>query len=128
MAHYAFINELNIVTQVIVGKDENDLVQGISSWEDHYSEVAGKVCKRTSYNTYANTHKNNGVPYRYNFAGVGFYFNESIGTEGAFIPPKPFDAWVLNENTCQWNSPIDYPQDGKSYLWDNNTNSWVEYV
>lgn len=129
MAYYAFINDLNIVTDVIVGKDENDLVEGVSSWEEHYAEVFGKRCRRTSYNTFANTHSNGGTPYRYNFAGVGFLFDESIGTDGAFIPPKPFISWTLNIETCQWQSPTPKPEvEGKSYYWSEDDMSWREYV
>lgn len=129
MAYYAFIDNLNIVTDVIVGKDENDLVEGVSSWEEHYAEVFGKRCRRTSYNTFANTHSNGGAPYRYNFAGVGFLFDESIGTDGAFIAPKPFASWVLNIETCQWQSPTPKPEvEGKSYYWSEDDMSWREYV
>jgi hypothetical protein len=129
MAYYAFLDNLNIVTDVIVGKDENDLVEGVSSWEEHYAEVFGKRCKRTSYNTFANTHSNGGTPYRYNFAGVGFLFDESIGTDGAFIPPKPFISWTLNIETCQWQSPTPKPEvEGKSYYWSEDDMSWREYV
>ena len=129
MAYYAFIDNLNIVTDVIVGKDENDLVEGVSSWEEHYAEVFGKRCKRTSYNTFANTHSNGGTPYRYNFAGVGFLFDESIGTDGAFIAPKPFASWILNIETCQWQSATTKPEvEGKSYYWSEDDMSWREYV
>jgi hypothetical protein len=129
MAYYALINNSNIVTDVIVGKDENDLIDGITSWEDHYSEVSGKVCKRTSYNTFANSHLNGGTPYRYNFAGVGFLFDESIGNDGAFIPPKPFASWSLNIETCQWQSPTEMPVvEGKRYYWSEEDMSWRENV
>jgi hypothetical protein len=124
MAYYAFIDDSNIVTDVIVGKDENDLVDGISSWEDHYSQIFGKRCKRTSYNTFANSHKNNGTPYRYNFAGVGFSFYESIGSDGAFVPPKPFNSWTLNLETCQWDAPVAYPTNGNIYTWNEENMAW----
>jgi hypothetical protein len=129
MAHYAFINELNIVTQVIVGKDENDLVEGISSWEDHYSEVTGKVCKRTSYNTFGGVHRLGGIPFRKNYAGISFSYNE---IRDAFIPPKLHNSWTLNEETCLWEAPTPMPEDvgagspGKRYAWDEITLSWVD--
>lgn len=127
MAYYAFIDESNIVTDVIVGKDENDLVQGVSSWEDHYAGIFGKRCKRTSYNTFANRHLNGGTPYRYNFAGIGFLFDESIGEDGAFIPPKPFNSWILNQETCQWEAPTKKPVvENKSYLWSEDDLCWRE--
>tara|TARA_R100000482_G_scaffold12046_1_gene3610 strand:+ start:235 stop:630 length:396 start_codon:yes stop_codon:yes gene_type:complete len=75
MAHYAFINENNIVTEVIVGKDEDDntdLPEGFADWEAWYADFRGQTCKRTSYNTIANTHTLDGTPFRGNYAGIGF--------------------------------------------------------
>jgi len=112
MAHYAFLDENNIVTEVIVGRNEYEVVNGISDWEAWYGEFRGQVCKRTSYN-------NN---YRKNYAGVGYYFDEALD---AFIPPKPFDSWVLDEETCRWQAPIDYPTDGFLYSWDEENQNWV---
>ena len=71
MGHYAFLDENNIVTEVITGKDENEVVEGISDWETYYGEFRGQVCKRTSYNTYHNEHKLGGTPFRKNYAGIG---------------------------------------------------------
>jgi hypothetical protein len=122
MAHYAFLDENNIVTQVITGVDEHivqtDLdgsqVGGSSeSWETWYGNFRGQVCKRTSYN-------NN---YRKNYAGIGYTYDED---RDAFIPPKPFDSWLLDEDTCLWNAPVAYPTDEKFYTWDEDTISWVE--
>jgi hypothetical protein len=121
MAHYAFIDENNVVTEVITGRDEDDLVEGVSSWEDYYGTFRGQRCLQTSYNTYANQHTNGGAPYRGNYAGIGFTYDEALD---AFIPPKPFESWVLNENTCLWEAPITYPEDGGEYFWDEETTSW----
>ena len=118
MAHYAFLNEKNIVTEVIVGKNEGE--DGID-WEQWYGDFRGQVCKRTSYNTIGNTHLNGGTPYRGNYAGIGYTYRSDID---AFIPSKPFASWVLNETTCQWKAPIDMPTDGL-YTWDEATTSWI---
>jgi hypothetical protein len=100
MAHYAFLDENNIVTEVIVGKNENE--DGIN-WEKHYGEFRGKTCKRTSYNTVGGVHSGGGVPYRKNYAGIGYVFREDINApEGAFVPPCPGDDHTLNENTGLW--------------------------
>ena len=117
MAHYAFIDENNVVVNVIVGNDEG---QG-TDWEQHYGEVTGLTCKRTSYNTFGNTHPNN-TPYRKNYAGVGYIYNETLD---GFIPPATYPSWILNEDTCQWEAPIPYPTDGEYYVWDEDTVSWV---
>lgn len=121
MAHYAFLNENNIVTEVIVGKDEGE--DGVD-WETHYGNFRGQICKRTSYNTIANQHPN-GTPYRKNFASIGFTYDENLD---AFIPPKPFDSWVLNEEKAVWAPPVEYPNDGKTYVWDESAVNWIERV
>jgi hypothetical protein len=105
MAHYAFLDENNIVTEVIPGRNEDEVVDGISDWEAWYGEFRGQVCKRTSYN-------NN---YRKNYAGVGYYFDEE---RDAFIEPKPYESWILNEETCRWESPTPHPTDDKQYNWN----------
>lgn len=127
MAHYAFLDENNIVTEVIVGKDESNF-----DWEKQYGSFRGQVCKRTSYNT------KNGVYYdpvtnqpdadqskafRKNYAGIGFTYDP---VRDAFIPPKPYSSWILNEQTCSWDPPTPYPNNGKYHEWDENTQSWVE--
>jgi hypothetical protein len=119
MAHYAFFDENNIVTEVIVGKDE--LEEGVN-WESHYGAFRGQICKRTSYNTYGGVHVNNGTPFRKNYAGIGYTYDLS---RDAFIPPKPFDSWILHDETCLWNAPKPYPDDGECYQWDEATLSWV---
>lgn len=120
MAHYAFLDENNIVVQVIVGKNEDD--EENIDWESHYGQFRNQICKRTSYNTYGGTHPE-GRPFRKNYAGIGYFYDE---TRDAFIPPKTFDSWVLNEETCLWDAPIPMPNDGKKYEWFENQLNWVE--
>lgn len=120
MAYYAFLDKNNVVTEVIVGKDEND---DNINWENHYGEFRGQVCRRTSYNTIGGFHNNNGTPFRKNYAGIGFTYDH---VRDAFIPPKFYASWVLNEETCLWDAPTPYPTDGKIYNWDENTQQWVE--
>ena len=119
MAHYAFLDSNNIVTLVIAGKDEND---GVYDWEKLYTNEMGQVCKRTSYNTWGGQHKQGGTPFRKNYAGIGYTYD---ATRDAFIPPKLFPSWTLNENTCLWEAPAPMPQDGKYYVWDEATVSWL---
>lgn len=121
MAHYAFIDENNIVTEVIVGRDEDEVVDGITDWEAYYAEFRGQTCKRTSYNTQGGVHTGDGTPYRKNYAGIGYTWDE---TRDAFIPPKPYDSWVLNEDSCLWEAPVAYPDDGETYEWNEETTSW----
>ena len=118
MAHYAFLNMQNIVTEVIVGKDETD---GPTNWEMHYGNFREQVCKRTSYNTRGGVHTNGGTPFRKNYAGVGYTYDES---RDAFIPPKPFDSWTLNEDSCLWEAPVAMPDDGQMYTWNEETTTW----
>jgi hypothetical protein len=120
MAHYAFLDKNNIVTEVIVGKNENE--DGID-WEEQYGSFRGQVCKRTSFNTTGGNHKLGGTPFRKNYAGIGYTYDSQ---RDAFIPPKPFPSWNLNEETCLWDSPVLYPTDDKRYSWDEATTSWVE--
>lgn len=111
MAHYAFLDDNNIVTEVIVGRHEYETVDGISDWETYYGRLRGQRCVRTSYN--------NNI--RKNYAGVGHVYDE---TRDAFIPPQPFPSWVLNETTCRWDAPVSYPDDGSDYVWDEDSLSW----
>jgi hypothetical protein len=122
MAHYAFLDENNIVTHVIVGKDEGE--DGID-WEKFYGAV------RTSYNTsggiYYNPETNQPAQdqskaFRKNYAGIGYSYDP---VRDAFIPPKPFDSWILDEFSCTWEPPIDYPSDGDKYTWNENSLQWV---
>lgn len=127
MAHYAFLNKNNIVTEVIVGKDENE--DGIN-WEVHYGNFRNQICKRTSYNTHGGIYYIEGSKtpspdqsksFRFNYASIGYIYDEY---RDAFIPPKLFNSWVLNENTCQWEAPVAYPNDGNRYKWNETNLNW----
>jgi hypothetical protein len=116
MAHYAFLDENNIVTEVITGKEEGNF-----NWEQQYGSFRGQLCKRTSYNTIGGVHQLGGTPFRKNYAGIGYIYDED---RDAFIPPKPFNSWVLNEDTCLWEAPVAYPQDGNNYKWNETNLNW----
>jgi hypothetical protein len=122
MAHYAFLDNNNIVTEVITGRHENEVVEGIGDWEAHYSEVRGQRCLRTSYNTLGGQHLTGGTAFRMNYAGIGYTYDDE---RDAFIPPKPFESWVLNEDTCLWEAPVAYPEDGEAYTWDEEAGAWT---
>lgn len=119
MAHYAFLDENNVVVEVIVGKHESE--DGID-WETHYGQLKGLTCKRTSYRTSGGVHLDGEVPFRKNYAGLGYLYDP---TRDAFISPKPYDSWLLDEESCTWKAPTDYPNDGKLYIWDEETTSWI---
>jgi len=119
MAHYAFLDSNNIVTEVITGRDQES---GDPDWEQWYGEFCRQVCKRTSYNTHGGKHLLGNIPFRKNYAGIGYTYDAQ---RDAFIPTKPFLSWILNEETCQWNAPVSRPDDGKLYNWDEATTSWV---
>lgn len=123
MAHYALLDENNIVTNVIKGRDEDEVVQGISDWEAHYGEFHNQVCKRTSYNSIGNVHREGGVPFRKNYAQIGGRYSEELD---AFIPPKPFESWRLNEETFVWEPPVAHPNDNNLYYWDEPSLAWIE--
>jgi hypothetical protein len=94
MAHYAFIDEQNIVTEVIVGNEETT-----GDWEAYYANVRGQRCLRTSYRTRGGQHLNGGVPFRGNYAGIGYEYREDID---AFVSPCPGEGWILDEVTATW--------------------------
>jgi len=125
MPYYAILDDNNIVTTVISGKDEADndnLPSGCSSWEDYYGG------KRASYNTRGGVHygqdgqPDGGVAFRKNYASIGGSYDP---VRDAFIPPKPFPSWVLDEDTCCWNPPVPYPDEG-FHEWDEENGQWVE--
>lgn len=118
MAHWAQIDENNIVIQVLV-TDNND-PNGDEGYQFLINAFGGTWVK-TSYNTRENKHLEDGTPFRKNFAGIGFSYDEE---RDAFIPPKPYDSWVLNEETCVWYSPVEYPTDGLNYRWDEDLVNW----
>lgn len=111
MSHFARVNAHGVVEQVIVA--EQDFINTLS---DRTSWV------QTSYNTYGGQHPE-GRPLRKNYAGIGYSYDS---VRDAFIPPKPYASWALNENTCLWDAPTPCPTDGKIYNWDENTQQWVE--
>jgi hypothetical protein len=120
MAHYAFLDENNIVTEVITGIDETELIEGLEP-ETWYSNFRGQVCKRTSYNTYGGQNLVGGLEFRKNYAGIGYFYDSN---KDAFIPPQIFLSWILNEETCLWEAPTSYPEDGSIYTWNESTVSW----
>jgi hypothetical protein len=112
MAHFAKVLG-DKVTQVIVAEPE---------FFDTFIDSTPGMWIQTSYNTLGGQHLLGGEPLRKNFAGVGFTYNYNLD---AFIPPKPYNSWILNEETCLWESPIEYPSDGLHYIWDETTTSWT---
>jgi len=134
LAHYAFLDETNTVLEVIVGIDENDtdnLPNGFDNWEEYYLSKRPNAinCLRTSFNTIYNTHINEGIAFRGNFAGIGFTYDEE---NNIFLPPKPYESWVLDLENAKWIAPITCP-DPNLYIWDedlyqsDNTTGWVEF-
>jgi hypothetical protein len=112
MAHYAFLDENNIVTEVIVGVDETELIEGLDT-ETWYGNFRGQMCKRTSYN--------NNI--RKNYAGIGYLYDVA---RDAFIAPQPYASWILKEETCQWQAPTPYPNDDLMYIWDEDIVNWKQ--
>ena len=122
MAHFAELNEDNIVVRVL--KTSNEDPNGDEGYQWLLDNVGGRWIK-TSFNTRGGTHINGGIPLRMNFAGNGMYYDEN---RDAFIPVKFFDSWVLNESTCQWEAPIPHPEPGNidDYLWNEEKCLWEE--
>lgn len=120
MAHFAEIDDNNLVIRVLV--TDNNLPNEGKDWLE---TRLGGIWIQTSYNTHKGEHRQGGMPLRKNFAGIGYTFDQD---RDAFIPPKPFESWVLDEQTCNWEAPMPYPQDDKTYKWDEEEVSWVEVV
>ena len=125
MSHFAKLDENNLVTFVTVGRQEDD------GLEEELTARTGDVYRQTSYNTYGGVHYTDGEPsadqskaLRFNYAGINFTYDPD---RDAFIPPKPFDSWVINESTCLWEPPVEYPADADTvaYIWDEDTISWI---
>ena len=117
MSHFAQIDENNVVTQVLV--IEQDVVDS-----GLFGDPASWI--QTSYNTIGGVHTLGGTPLRKNYAGIGYTYD---ATRDAFIPPKPFSSWVLNEETCLWDAPTPMPvEEGKIFVWNEETTSWVEFT
>lgn len=123
MAHFAQLDENNVVVRVDYVNDEHE-----NDGEEHLANLHGGVWKRTSYNTKSNTHLTGKTPYRKNYASPGFSYDP---IRDAFIPPKPYPSWILNEETCNWIPPIPMPPheaiDGvdTTFLWNEETQQWV---
>ena len=109
MSHFAKIKD-GIVTNVIVA-------------EQDFIDTQEGTWVQTSYNTYGGQHKLGGTPLRKNYAGIGYIYDS---TRDAFYIPQPYPSWTLNETTCYWEPPVAYPDNGKNYIWDEDTTSWVE--
>jgi hypothetical protein len=123
MAHYARLNEDNMVIDINVIDNDQEEELGESGIVEWLLAVWGGVdWKKTSYNTLANVHSLGGTPFRKNYSGIGFTFDSE---RDAFIPPKPFPSFILNEDTCQWESPVPRPDNDKDYDWNEDTTSWV---
>ena len=114
------IEVLSVVNEVLY--DSNGIEQEVNGI-DFLTKLTGyPVWKQTSYNTHGGVHSLGGTPLRKNHAGIGYTYDED---RDAFIPKKPFNSWVLNEDTCNWESPIPYPTDGGKYKWDEQNQSWI---
>ena len=121
MASFAKIGSGNIVEQVVAVSNEVATTEqaGVEFLQNLYNDTA--TWKQTSYNTYGGVHSLDGTPFRKNFAGVGYTYDE---TKNAFIAPKPYASWVLDDDTCFWEAPVAYPDDDKEYEWNEDTTSW----
>lgn len=117
MTHFAKLDDNNIVIFVTRGRQEDD------GLEDELSARTGDTYKQTSYNTRGGIHLLGGTPYRKNFAGLGYTYDQA---RDAFIPPQPFPSFLLNETTCLWEAPVPYPDDDGFYSWDEDNQQWVE--
>ncbi|BAQ87442.1 hypothetical protein [uncultured Mediterranean phage uvMED] len=124
MAHFAKLDENNLVLEVIVvaDSDASTEAKGQTFLQNLYKNTS--TYKQTSYNTIAGEHKLGGTAFRKNYAGVGYTYDVS---KDAFIPPKPWNSWTLNEDTCQWEAPVAYPDDGKGYIWKEDSKTWIVF-
>jgi len=126
MASFAKIGLNNKVIEVLSVHnnellDSNGVEQEVNGINFLTKLTGYSVWKQTSYNTVANTHKLSGTAFRKNHAGIGYTYDE---TRDAFIAPKPYASWVLNDDTCLWEAPVAYPDDGELYIWNEDTTSW----
>jgi hypothetical protein len=123
MAHFV---KLGIGSKVVQGVVvHNNVATSEQAGVDFLNNLykTNDIWKQTSYNTHGGKHKLGGTPFRKNFAGIGFKYDQ---TRDAFIPPQPYNSWTLNEDTCLWEAPTAYPDDGKFYNWNEQTTSWDE--
>ena len=121
MAHFAKLGTGNIIERVeVVSNDIATTEQaGVEFLQNLYKDRA--AWKQTSYNTLGGEHLTGGTPFRKNYATIGGKYDQ---TRDAFIPPKPFDSWILNETTCLWEAPVAYPTDGQRYTWNETNQTW----
>ena len=114
------IEVLSVNNEVL--HDANGVEQEVNGI-DFLTKLTGwAIWKQTSYNTIGGVHTKGGIPLRKNFAGIGYTYDED---KDAFIPKKPYNSWVLNENTCLWEAPVAYPTDGQKYSWNEENQSWT---
>ena len=123
MAHFAKLNNDNIVIDVqsVHNDTATDEAAGITFLNNLYG--TSDTWKQTSYNTKGGVHLLGGTPSRKNYAGIGDTYDQ---TRDAFIPPKPYSSWTLNETTCLWDAPVAMPDDGKYYIWNEDNTNWEE--
>ena len=121
MAHFAKLGTGNIVERVEVV--HNDIATTEQAGVDFLNNLykTNDIWKMTSYNTFGGIHKLGGTPFRKNFAGIGFKYDQA---RDAFIAPKPFNSWILNEDTCRWEAPVAKPDDGQRYIWNETNQVW----
>ena len=121
MAHFAKLGKGNIVEKIV--SVSNDVATSEQAGVDFLNNLykTNDVWKQTSYNTFANTHNLGGTPFRKNYAYIGGIYSES---RDAFINPKPFPSWSLNEDKCIYEPPVAYPTDGQSYVWNETDQQW----
>lgn len=126
MPHFAKLNKNNVVVTVTVGSEKDE------GKEEELTARTGDVYKQTSYNTYGGVHydpitrepsADQSKAFRKNYASIDFTYDAE---RDAFIPPKPYGSWVLNDTSCLWEAPTPYPNDGKRYIWSEGSRSWVE--
>ena len=121
MAHFAKLGTGNIIERVEVVSNNIATTEqaGVEFLQNLYKDIS--AWKQTSYNTRGGEHIMGGTPFRKNYAGIGYIYNQ---TKDAFIPPKPFNSWILNEDSCLWEAPVTYPDDGERYTWNEATTTW----
>jgi hypothetical protein len=125
MAHFAKIGTGNIVLRVHTIHNNEAPTEEAGQEFLRRTHKNKDTYKQTSYNTYGGVHTLGGTPFRKNYAGIGHQYDQ---TRDAFIAPKPYPSWILNEDTCLWESPVAYPNDGKDYEWNEETTNWVEFI
>lgn len=122
MANYALLNEDNLVVNIITGRNEDEIIDGISDWEAYYGEFHNMTCVRTSRNTWLNKHAEGGTPFRKNYARIGYKYDGV----GFFDPEKPHASWTFNEDTYAWEAPIPQPENtiDSFWVWNETDQQW----